>query len=326
MLLLLLLLLLAVLGEVQGHAEYLVGYACTRVEKLQVPVQIMGVPSVHAPPEMASQFFVVRLQDARHPGSDGFGHGTQPVPSGSSYAAGETLHVTFLGAATGEFVFEVDGAQFVGVEMDGQRPKCGGRRIVGHSVADVVMPGDHNGHCTPGGAPLPSVTFRAAFAARHGAVQILPEITLHGTCAGEPEPEPEPVDTSSCGTTRAPNSIPTQSGCQCINGWWSLSGHGDDCARVTVCDALEYQAVAPTPTSNTQCLPLTECRPDQVMTQAPTPTTNRICESVWQEVAAEQLGDPTCWDVNSGFVFSRCCNTELGPEGDATCWADDCKY
>ena len=321
--------LLGLLGSAQGHAEYLVTYACTRVEKLQVPVQIMGAPSVHAPPALASQFFVVRLQNAQHPGDDGFGHGTVPVSDGSSYVAGESLHVTFLGGTGGEFVFEVDGTQFVDAERDGQRPMCGGRRIAGHSVADVVMPGDRHGHCVPGGS-LPSVTFRAAFAAGHGAVQILPEITLHGTCSGEPEPEPEAGGASGCGTTWA-HAIPAQGGltngtCQCIQGYWSPGGRGQDCSPVRVCNALEYQTVAPTPTSNAQCQLLTVCRPDEAEVAEPTETSDRVCENVWQQVAAEQMGDPTCWNVQSGFVFSRCCNTDVyGPQGDTTCWADDCK-
>ena len=88
----------------RAHAEYLVTYGCTHVDKLEVPVSIMGAPSVAAPQSLASQFFVVRVEDAAHLGADGFGSGTQPVVDGSSYVAGETLHVTFLGGAGGELL------------------------------------------------------------------------------------------------------------------------------------------------------------------------------------------------------------------------------
>ena len=312
----------------RAHAEYLVTYGCTHVDKLEVPVSIMGAPSVAAPQSLASQFFVVRVEDAAHLGADGFGSGTQPVVDGSSYVAGETLHVTFLGGAGGEFVFEVDGAQFVNAEREGQRPKCGGRRIAGEPMANVVMPGDSAGRCDAGGAPLPEVTFRGAFASSHGTVQILPAVTLRGTCSGEPEPEPEPEARTICGTAAARHAVQTQGGtgsdCQCVNGWWSRNGHGHDCAQVRRCDpATQWQSTAPSPTNDAQCSPLTDCRPDEVMVAAPTITSNRRCEGVWEQVEAQTMGDPTCWNVPSGFVFGRCCNLDLSTQGDATCWSGD---
>lgn len=321
---------LAQLPGCRGHAEYLVTFGCTSVATLEVGRTIMGAPSVAASPELASQFFVVRQENAAHLGTSGFGGGTQPVTSGSAYLAGETLHVTFLAGVGGEFAFEVDGIEggFPAAEMDGGRPKCGGRRIANQAMVDVVMPGHRDGHC--GSTPLPDVTFRGAFATAHGAVSILPAVTLHGSCDGTPEPEPEPP--TICGTTEAPHSIaiPTgqpgasYTGCVCVNGWYSHAGHGHDCALVHRCDtASQFQSIPPTPTSNAQCAPLTTCRPDEVMIAAPTLTTDRHCEGVWEQVAAETMGDPTCWNVPTGFVFSRCCNMDKSPQGDGTCWSGD---
>ena len=132
------------------------------------------------------------------------------------------------------------------------------------------------------GAPLPEVTFRGAFASSHGTVQILPAVTLRGTCSGEPEPEPEPEARTICGTAAARHAVQTQGGtgsdCQCVNGWWSRNGHGHDCAQVRRCDpATQWQSTAPSPTNDAQCSPLTDCRPDEVMVAAPTYTSNRRC-------------------------------------------------
>ena len=169
----------------------------------------------------------------------------------------------------------------------------------------------------PEGSLLCGVCPVTCGACGHGCTEAL------GLPPGTPEPEPDSI----CGGPQAPWSTPVPGGggaaCACVTGYWSPAGHGHDCQQVLRCTATQYQSLPPSPTSNAHCLPLTTCRPDEVQTTAPTATSDRVCTGVWEQVEDSTMGDPTCWNVETGFVYARCCNTEHSAVGDGSCWEGD---
>eukprot|EP00040_Diaphanoeca_grandis_P011481 m.58856 g.58856 ORF g.58856 m.58856 type:complete len:2591 (+) comp22623_c0_seq1:340-8112(+) len=68
--------------------------------------------------------------------------------------------------------------------------------------------------------------------------------------------------------------------------------HNTVCAAVTICDySVQFQAIAPTATSDATCTVITSCEDPLVEDQAPTPTSDRTCQTACD---SELNADGTC--------------------------------